>query len=143
MENWRQQLAAMRTSLFNEGLLNDQFEDRWVEDPEDVEEQFAEFFDEASTRISNIENLIVDTSENFTALLGELSELRGSCNFVGAISVNSAANHAMSFFGEENIEDVEGFKEAFQKIKSELDTLKARMNSYFEETNQENGDITD
>ncbi|KAM7277364.1 hypothetical protein ACFE04_019230 [Oxalis oulophora] len=143
MEKLRGQIADMKKSLFDEGLLNDQFEEieklQDSDDPRFAEDIFTVFFNESSTRIASIETGIEDTSQNFTMLQDALSKLHSSSCQIGAKNVYTAVNHATGYLGEGNIEDVEGFKEACQKIKPELDTLQARIKPYFELSKQQNG----
>ncbi|KAH9741053.1 histidine-containing phosphotransfer protein 5 [Citrus sinensis] len=112
MENnpLHQQIATMRQSFLDEEILNDQFiqlESMATEDdPAFAEDTVSLYFQETTKIIATLEE-----------------------EFIGASKVLIEVNKARACCDNGNIE---GGKAALEKVKVEQETLKAKLDSYFQ-----------
>ncbi|KAK1578066.1 hypothetical protein Q3G72_027206 [Acer saccharum] len=107
-EHLRQQIATMRQSMFDEGILDqyfiqlEQLERDGI--PDFAEDLTAVYFRDTSQRLAFVEEEMEKTSYDFEKVERRLYQLKGSSASIGAIRVINAVKQALQFFHEGNIE---------------------------------------
>ncbi|KAK9220898.1 hypothetical protein WN944_009322 [Citrus x changshan-huyou] len=128
-----QQIATMRQSFLDEEILNDQFiqlESMATEDdPAFAEDTVNLYFQETTKIIATLEEEFVKDPIDYNALEKCLHDFKGLCVSIGASKVLIEVNKARACCDNGNIE---GGKAALEKVKVEQETLKAKLDSYFQ-----------
>ncbi|KAM7259140.1 hypothetical protein ACFE04_014881 [Oxalis oulophora] len=137
MDSLHQEIASMRQSLFDEGLVDDQFDvlEQYQdeENPHYLEEIFTLFFStEAPETVADMKQAMEESPNNVFKLRDALHKLKGSSASVGAKKVNNAIILTRGHIDEEKIKNVKGVRGGMDQIKRELATLQARLTPYFE-----------
>ncbi|KAK4593558.1 hypothetical protein RGQ29_017607 [Quercus rubra] len=133
----QQQIASMRQSFFDEGLLNEQFieleklED--ASDPSFVKDFLNVFLPESLKNFIGIEesllHLKADEPLSITELEKFLRKLKGNCLGIGATKVIIEVEKMRQCL---EAGDIEGTKTRFPTMKQEYNILKNKLDAYFE-----------
>ncbi|XVF34913.1 hypothetical protein REPUB_Repub18cG0099300 [Reevesia pubescens] len=133
----RQQIAAMRQSFFDEEILDRQFtqleqlEDR--DNPNFVEEVLTLYFRDSTTLLATVEQAMETVPIDIPKVDKILHKLKGSSASIGANKVLNEITKTRELWQEGNLE---GAKAAFQELRKEHDTLKAKLEPYFQQLRQ-------
>ncbi|XVE70494.1 hypothetical protein DITRI_Ditri10aG0076800 [Diplodiscus trichospermus] len=133
----RQQIISMRQSFFDEEILDGQFtqleqlEDR--DNPNFVEEVLTLYFRDSTALLATLEQAMETVPIDFPKVDKMLHQLKGSSASVGANKVRNEINKTRELCQETK---VEGAKAAFQELRKEHDTLKAKLEPYFHQLRQ-------
>ncbi|KAL2340091.1 hypothetical protein Fmac_008031 [Flemingia macrophylla] len=131
----KQQALFMRTSLFDEGFLDEQFiqleELQDDVNPNFVEEIVTLFYTDSVRLIYNIERALMSNPPNFTKLDDYMHQFKGSCSSIGAKKVKKECTRFSEYCATENFE---GCFRTFQQINLEYSTLKKKLVTYFQVT---------
>ncbi|XWS17331.1 hypothetical protein CRYUN_Cryun33cG0058200 [Craigia yunnanensis] len=133
----RQQISAMRQSFFDEEILDEQFtqleqlQDR--ENPNFVEEVLNLYFRDSTTLIAKVEQAMETVPIDFPKVDKSLHQLKGSSASIGANKVRNEVTKTRELWQEGNLG---GAKAAFQDLRKENDTLKAKLEPYFQQLRQ-------
>ncbi|XWS72088.1 hypothetical protein CRYUN_Cryun02cG0010600 [Craigia yunnanensis] len=133
----RQQLAAMRQSFFDEEILDRQFtqleqlENRG--NPNFVDEVLTLYFRDSTALLATVEQTMETVPIDFPKVDKILHKLKGSSASIGANKVRNEITKTREFWQEGNLE---GAKAAFQELRKEHDTLKAKLEPYFQQLRQ-------
>uniref|UniRef100_A0A0D9WDJ6 Histidine-containing phosphotransfer protein n=1 Tax=Leersia perrieri TaxID=77586 RepID=A0A0D9WDJ6_9ORYZ len=131
--NLRRQIVFMKKNLFDQGYLDEQFNQ--LEDLEDesspnfLEEVVALFFKDSSRLLTNIEQATDKYPQDFYKLDSLVQQLKGSGSSIGALRMK---NECSVFKANCNDRNLEGCRRSLQKIKREHATLKQKLESYFQ-----------
>ncbi|KAM3684994.1 hypothetical protein ACJW30_11G083200 [Castanea mollissima] len=133
----QQQIASMRQSLFDEGLLNEQFieleklED--ASDPNFVKDLINVFLTDSLKNVIGIEEslqyLKADEPFNITELGKFLQQLQGNCLGIGAKKVLIEVEKMLQCH---EAGDMEGAKTILPTMKQEYNNLENKLEAYFE-----------
>ncbi|XVE54153.1 hypothetical protein DITRI_Ditri03aG0057700 [Diplodiscus trichospermus] len=132
--NLRQQIEAMKQSFFDEEILDEQFtrleqlEDR--DNPNFVEEVLSMYFRDSTALLATLEQAMEAVPIDFPEVDRLLTKLKGSSASVGANKVRNEVNKTLQLWQERN---VEGAKAAFQELRREHDSFKAKLEPYFQQ----------
>ncbi|XVF88626.1 hypothetical protein PTKIN_Ptkin19aG0066000 [Pterospermum kingtungense] len=133
----REQIAAMRQSFFDEGILDEQFTQleqlESKDNPNFVEEVLTLYFRDSSTMLATMEQTMDAVPVDFPTVERVLHKLKGCCVSIGASKVLIEINKMRELCQERN---VEGAKAAFKELQKEQDTLKAKLEPYFQQLRQ-------
>ncbi|KAG8067388.1 hypothetical protein GUJ93_ZPchr0005g14565 [Zizania palustris] len=131
--NLRRQTIFMKKNLFDQGFLDEQFnqleELQDESSPNFVEEVVDLFFKDSSRLLTNIEQAIDKYPQDFYRLDSLVHQFKGSGSSIGALRVK---NECSVFKAHCNDRSLEGCRRSFQKIKREHATLKQKLESYFQ-----------
>ncbi|QCE16042.1 histidine-containing phosphotransfer peotein [Vigna unguiculata] len=104
----RQQALFIRTSLFDEGFLDEQFiqleELQDDVNPNFVEEIVTLFYSDSVRLIYNIERGLMSNPPNFTKLDDYMHQFKGSCSSIGAKKVKTECGRFSEYCAAENFE---------------------------------------
>ncbi|KAL4599329.1 hypothetical protein ACB092_11G119000 [Castanea dentata] len=133
----QQQIASMRQSLFDEGLLNEQFieleklED--ASDPNFVKDFINVFLTDSLKNVIGIEESLLylkaDEPFNITELGKFLQQLKGNCLGIGAKKVLIEVEKMLQCH---EAGDMEGTKTILPTMKQEYNNLENKLEAYFE-----------
>ncbi|KAJ6862520.1 histidine-containing phosphotransfer protein 4-like [Populus alba x Populus x berolinensis] len=128
------QLAYMRKSLFDQGYLDDQFnqlEDLQDEaNPNFVEEVVTLFYSDSARFIQNIEQAMIKKPNiDFGKLDDYMHQFKGSSSSFGAKKVKKECSQFRECCSAGNIE---GCIKTFQQLKQEHATLRRKLETYFQ-----------
>ncbi|XP_022729864.1 pseudo histidine-containing phosphotransfer protein 5-like isoform X2 [Durio zibethinus] len=127
----------MRQSFFDEEILDRQFiqleklEDR--ENPNFVEEVLTLYFRDSTTLLATIEREMENVPIDFPKVDRILHQLKGSSASIGANKVRNEITKTRELWQQGNRE---GAKATFQEARKEHDTLKAKLEPYFQQLRQ-------
>ncbi|XP_062230963.1 pseudo histidine-containing phosphotransfer protein 2 isoform X2 [Phragmites australis] len=128
--NLRRQIICMKKSLFDQGYLDEQFnqleELQDESSPNFVEEVVVLFFNDSSRLLTNIEQTLEKYPQDFYQLDSLVHQLKGSGTSIGAIRMK---NECSVFKAHCNDKSLEG---SLQKMKREHATLKKKLETYFQ-----------
>ncbi|RXH74627.1 hypothetical protein DVH24_029348 [Malus domestica] len=128
----REQVAAMRQSLFDEEILDKQFvqmeELEDVHNPNFAEELMTLYFRDSSKLLVSVEKALERPPYDANKLDKFLHQLKGSSASVGANKVWIETNKMREAL---KAEDVERIKNQFQLVKRAHKTLKGKLEPYF------------
>ncbi|XP_018815660.1 histidine-containing phosphotransfer protein 4-like [Juglans regia] len=137
MELLRQQIATARQSLFSEEILDmsqfmqlERLEDK--DSPNFVEQTLSLYFSDATKSIAAIEQALMPSEvvlPDFKELDIQLHRLKGSTVSVGANMVLKRVIKALECCGKG---DMEGCKAAVRILKQDHNTLRNRLQTYFQ-----------
>ncbi|GLT48514.1 hypothetical protein SLA2020_221350 [Shorea laevis] len=129
----RQQIAAMRQSFFDEGILDEHFsqlEDLVDEDcPNFAEEVITLFYRDTTKLLDKIEKLLEQYPDEFPWIDKCLHQLKGTSASIGAIKIQAEASKIREFCKQGNLEEAMA---SFKQLRVEHDTLKAKLEPYFQ-----------
>ncbi|XP_030967666.1 pseudo histidine-containing phosphotransfer protein 2-like [Quercus lobata] len=133
----QQQIASMRQSLFDEGLLNEQFieleklED--ASDPNFVKNVINVFLTDSLKNVTGIEesllHLKADEPLDITELGKFLHRLKSGCLGIGAKKVPIEVEKMLQCY---EAGDMEGMKTILPTMKQEYNILENKLEAYFE-----------
>ncbi|XP_041006351.1 histidine-containing phosphotransfer protein 4-like [Juglans microcarpa x Juglans regia] len=137
MELLRQQIATARQSLFSEEILDmsqfmqlERLEDK--DSPNFVEQTLSLYFSDATKAIAAIEQALMPSEFvllDFNKLGIQLHRLKGSSASVGAKKVLTRVIKALECCRKG---DMEGCKAAVRILKQDYNTLRDRLQTYFQ-----------
>ncbi|EMS48717.1 hypothetical protein CFC21_010923 [Triticum aestivum] len=131
--NLRRQITFMKKSFFDQGYLDEQFnqleELQDESSPNFVEEVVALFLKDSPRLLSNIEQTIGKYPQDFYRLDSLVHQLKGSGSSIGAVRMK---NECSVFKAHCNDRNLEGCRRSLQKMKREHATLKQKLESYFQ-----------
>nr|WMS59713.1 pseudo histidine-containing phosphotransfer protein 5 [Saccharum hybrid cultivar] len=130
--NLRRQIISMKKSLFDQGYLDEQFNqlEELQDDssPNFVEEVVALFFKDSSRLLTNIEQALEKYPQDFYRLDSLVHQFKGSGSSIGALRIK---NECSMFRAHCNDRNLEGCRRSLQKMKREHATLKQKLETYF------------
>ncbi|EOY30665.1 Histidine phosphotransfer protein [Theobroma cacao] len=134
----REQIAVMRQSFFDEEILDAQFiqleELTDKDEPNFVEDVVTMYFRESTDNlIPTIEEHMKSIPIDIAKLDRVMHKLKGSSASIGANKVRNEINNTMVLLEGGN---VEGAKAAFEQVRKEHETLKAKLETYFQQLRQ-------
>ncbi|RDX83992.1 Histidine-containing phosphotransfer protein 4, partial [Mucuna pruriens] len=129
----RRQLAAMKHSLFDQGLLDDQFiqleELQDDANPNFVEEIVTLYYRDSSRLVSNLEHSLERNPLDFNKLDTIMHQFKGSSSSIGAKKVKAECTLFREYCRAGN---AEGCRRSFQQMKKEYATLRKKLETYFQ-----------
>ncbi|PIA64663.1 hypothetical protein AQUCO_00100254v1 [Aquilegia coerulea] len=127
------QVKSMRDDLISQGFLDDQFiqvEDlQDDESPSFAEEVAALYFKDSAKVLIVMEAALEKKPVDYSALDQLIHRLKGSSSSMGAAKVMQETLAFRDLCRERN---ADGCKEAFQRLKTEFETLKPKLQTYFQ-----------
>ncbi|KAE8660794.1 Phosphatase 2C family protein isoform 1 [Hibiscus syriacus] len=133
--HFRQQIAALRQSFFDEGILDEQFTElEQLEEkgnPSFLQQVFTMYFNDSTTVLDTVEQALGEI--DVVKLEHVLHKFKGSSASVGAKKVVNEIIKTRRLLGEGNLE---GAKVAFQELRKEYENLKAMLEHYFQQLAQ-------
>ncbi|KAJ1262017.1 hypothetical protein BS78_09G074500 [Paspalum vaginatum] len=131
--NLRRQIISMKKGLFDQGYLDEQFNqlEELQDDssPNFVEEVVASFFKDSSRLLTNIEQALEKYPHDFYRLDSLAHQFKGSGSSIGAVRIK---NECSIFKAHCNGRNLEGCRRSLQKMKREHGTLKQKLETYFQ-----------
>ncbi|CAN6331645.1 unnamed protein product [Urochloa humidicola] len=131
--NLQRQIISMKKSLFDQGYLDEQFNqlEELQDDssPNFVEEVVALFFKDSSRLLTNIEQALEKYPQDFYRLDSLVHQFKGSGSSIGAVRMK---NECSMFKAHCNGRNPEGCRRSLQKMKREHATLKQKLETYFQ-----------
>ncbi|XP_004510310.1 histidine-containing phosphotransfer protein 4-like [Cicer arietinum] len=130
----RRQLASMKQSLFDQGLLDEQFiqleELQDDANPNFVEEIVTLYYRDSSRLISSIELALKERNYlDFNKLDTLMHQFTGSSSSIGAKKVKAECNLFREYCRTGNNE---GCMKCFQQLKIEYVSLRKKLEAYFQ-----------
>ncbi|XP_047044622.1 pseudo histidine-containing phosphotransfer protein 2 isoform X1 [Lolium rigidum] len=129
----RRQITFMKKSFFDQGYLDEQFnqleELQDESSPNFVEEVVALFLKDSPRLLTNIEHTIGKYPQDFHRLDSLVHQLKGSGSSIGAVRMK---NECSVFKAHCNDKNLEGCRRSLQRMKREHATLKQKLESYFQ-----------
>ncbi|GMY36109.1 pseudo histidine-containing phosphotransfer protein 5-like [Fagus crenata] len=134
----QQQIAYMRQSFFDEGILNEQFirleslEDE--RNPNVINSMFISYFTHAQNYFLNIDRAVRRTKVNVAKLDSCLRKFKHSSDSCGAQKMMNGIDQMLQccWSWRESTDDEERLRIALQSLKAEYNTLKNKMEAYLE-----------
>ncbi|KAL6897858.1 hypothetical protein ACP4OV_006817 [Aristida adscensionis] len=131
--NLHRQIICMKKNLFDQGYLDEQFnqleELQDESSPNFVEEVVVLFFKDSSRLLTNIEQTLVKYPQDFYRLDSLVHQLKGSGTSIGAAMMK---NECSVFKAHCNDKNLEGCRRSLQKMKKEHANLKQKLETYFQ-----------
>ncbi|XP_039836837.1 pseudo histidine-containing phosphotransfer protein 2-like isoform X4 [Panicum virgatum] len=131
--NLRRQIISMKKSLFDQGYLDEQFNqlEELQDDssPNFVEEVVALFFKDSSRLLTNIEQALEKHPQDFYRLDSLAHQFKGSGSSIGALRMKNECSMFKAHCSNRNLE---GCRRSLQKMKREHATLKQKLETYFQ-----------
>ncbi|PAN17600.1 hypothetical protein PAHAL_3G142900 [Panicum hallii] len=131
--NLRRQIFSMKKSLFDQGYLDEQFNqlEELQDDssPNFVEEVVALFFKDSSRLLTNIEQALEKYPQDFYRLDSLVHQFKGSGSSIGALRMKNECSMFKAHCSDRNLE---GCRRSLQKMKREHATLKQKLETYFQ-----------
>ncbi|KAL3498521.1 hypothetical protein ACH5RR_041253 [Cinchona calisaya] len=125
--------ASMRETLFDQGYLDEQFiqleELQDDANPNFVEDVVKVFYTDSARLIRNIEAEMGKHPIDFEKLDDAMHRFKGSSSGIGAKKVKNECTQFQDYCKEGN---AEGCFRAFQVVKQEHETLKRKLDTYFQ-----------
>ncbi|MED6158609.1 Histidine-containing phosphotransfer protein 4 [Stylosanthes scabra] len=130
----RRQVAAMKQSLFDQGLLDEQFiqleELSDDANPNFVEEIVTLYYRDSSRLISSIEQALKERHPlDFNKLDTLMHQFKGSSSSIGAKKVKAECTLFREYCRTGN---AEGCMKSFQQLKKEYASLRKKLEAYFQ-----------
>ncbi|KAH0716404.1 hypothetical protein KY284_009309 [Solanum tuberosum] len=134
MENQKKRQAAyMKRSLLDQGYLDEQFihleELQDDANPNFVEEVVKLYYTDSARYVRNIELALENGPYDFARLDNMMYQFKGSSSSIGARRVKRQCSQFQEYCNAKNIE---GCRNTFQEVKQEYDTLKTKLETYFQ-----------
>ncbi|XP_058759169.1 histidine-containing phosphotransfer protein 4-like [Vicia villosa] len=131
--NSRRQVAAMKQSLFDQGLLDEQFiqleELQDDANPNFVEEIVTLYYRDSSRLISNLEQTLERNPLDFNKLDTIMHQFKGSSSSIGAKKVKAESTLIREYCRTGN---AEGCRKSYQQMKKEYVALRKKLENYFQ-----------
>ncbi|CAL5199949.1 unnamed protein product [Lathyrus oleraceus] len=131
--NCRRQVAAMKQSLFDQGLLDEQFiqleELQDDANPNFVEEIVTLYYRDSSRLISNLEQTLERNPLDFNKLDTIMHQFKGSSSSIGAKKVKAESSQIREYCRTGN---AEGCRKSYQQMKKEYVALRKKLENYFQ-----------
>ncbi|KAI8547845.1 hypothetical protein RHMOL_Rhmol07G0227300 [Rhododendron molle] len=128
----QKQLADYTRSLFNEGYLDDQFNQlQQLQDesnPEFVAEVVSLFFQDSQRLVNELAKDLEQQSVDFKKVDAHVHQLKGSSSSIGAQRVQKACISFRNYCDEQNIE---GCLKCLQQLKNEYSLVKNKLETLF------------
>ncbi|QCD77710.1 histidine-containing phosphotransfer peotein [Vigna unguiculata] len=128
----QRQLAEFTSSLFDEGFLDDQFNElQQLQDesnPEFVVEVVTLFFEDAERVLNELANTLALDNIDFKRVDAHVHQLKGSSSSIGAQRVQKVCIAFRNYCEEQN---VEGCLKTLQEIKQECSLMKSKFETLF------------
>ncbi|XP_047152447.1 histidine-containing phosphotransfer protein 1-like isoform X1 [Vigna umbellata] len=126
------QLAEFTSSLFDEGFLDDQFNQlKQLQDesnPEFVVEVVNLFFEDAERLLNELAKTLAQDDIDFKRVDAHVHQLKGSSSSIGAQRVQKVCIAFRNYCEEQN---VEGCLKILQEIKQECSLVKSKFETLF------------
>ncbi|KAL6334999.1 hypothetical protein AAG906_023804 [Vitis piasezkii] len=127
------QVAHMRQSLFDQGLLDEQFvqleELRDDANPNFVEEVVTLFYRDSARLVLNIDQALDKTPLDFSKLDSYMHQFKGSASSIGAKKVKGECTLFREYCKAGN---GEGCMKTFQQLKKDYAVLRKKLETYFQ-----------
>ncbi|XP_057968214.1 pseudo histidine-containing phosphotransfer protein 5-like [Malania oleifera] len=139
MENnpLRQQVARIRQSLFDEGLVDKQFVQlEQLEDsnnPNFVEEIVTMFFRDSTKLFATVDEALSKTPLDIRKLERFVHQFKGSSASIGACKLRMECDELREYCKQRN---VEGCKASFERMKGHHEALRNKLEAYFQMARQ-------
>ncbi|KAF7139264.1 hypothetical protein RHSIM_Rhsim07G0178400 [Rhododendron simsii] len=128
----KKQLGDYTRSLFNEGFLDDQFNQlQQLQDesnPEFVAEVVSLFFQDSQRLVNELAKDLEQQSVDFKKVDAHVHQLKGSSSSIGAQRVQKACISFRNYCDEQNIE---GCLKCLQQLKNEYSLVKNKLETLF------------
>nr|XP_018673625.1 PREDICTED: pseudo histidine-containing phosphotransfer protein 2-like isoform X1 [Musa acuminata subsp. malaccensis] len=129
----QRQLARMKKDLFDQGYLDEQFDQlEELQDessPNFVEEVVTLFFRDSSRLMANIDDALQQCPRDFHRLDNFLHRLKGSASSIGAAKMKNECTSFREFCSEGNLD---GCLRSFQKVKNDHTILRQKLENYLQ-----------
>ncbi|PHT47050.1 Histidine-containing phosphotransfer protein 4 [Capsicum baccatum] len=129
----RRQVANLRQSLFDQGYVDEQFNElEELQDdatPNFVEEVVSLFYEDSARLIHSIDQSLENHPVDFAKLDNYMHQFKGSSSSIGAKKVKTECTQFMEYCRAGN---VEGCKRTFQQLKREYTTVRKKLEIYFQ-----------
>ncbi|XP_031250616.1 pseudo histidine-containing phosphotransfer protein 2-like [Pistacia vera] len=133
MADLKEQIVAMRQSFFDEEILDNYFiqleQLENEENPNFVEEVVNVFFSDSFNHLAIIEEEMNKSPVDYLKLDRYLHQLKGSSASIGANKIKIAVNRTREDCKEG---DMEGARASLQELRMEINSLKAKLETYYE-----------
>ncbi|XVE53764.1 hypothetical protein DITRI_Ditri03aG0028600 [Diplodiscus trichospermus] len=133
MNRLQQEVACMRSSLFDQGYLDEQFiqleELQDDANPNFVQEIVTLFYTDSARLIQNIEQALRSKPIGFSKLDDYMHQFKGSSSSIGAKKVTNQCALLREYCSAEN---GEGCISTFLQVKQEYAILRRKLEAYFE-----------
>ncbi|RVW76767.1 Histidine-containing phosphotransfer protein 4 [Vitis vinifera] len=127
------QVAHMRQSLFDQGLLDEQFvqleELQDDANPNFVEEVVTLFYRDSARLVLNIDQALDKTPLDFSKLDSYMHQFKGSASSIGAKKVKGECTLFREYCKAGN---GEGCMKTFQQLKKDYAVLRKKLETYFQ-----------
>ncbi|KAF3454400.1 hypothetical protein FNV43_RR04847 [Rhamnella rubrinervis] len=128
----QRQLTDYTTSLFNEGFLDDQFNQlQQLQDesnPDFVVEVVSLFFEDSERLLNELATTLVQQDIDFKRVDAHVHQLKGSSSSIGAQRVQRVCIPFRNYCEEQN---VEGCLKCLQQVKHEYTLVKNKLETLF------------
>ncbi|KAK3031619.1 hypothetical protein RJ639_035625 [Escallonia herrerae] len=128
----QRQLVEYTTSLYNEGFLDDQFNQlQQLQDesnPDFVVEVVSLFFEDSERLLNELANSLEQQSLDFIRVDAHVHQLKGSSSSIGAQRVQRAC---ILFRNYCEVQNVEGCLNCLQHVKHEYSLVKSKLETLF------------
>ncbi|KAE9611952.1 hypothetical protein Lal_00048971 [Lupinus albus] len=128
----QRQLFDYTSSLFNEGFLDEQFNQlQQLQDesnPDFVVEVVTLFFEDAERLLNELTKALSQESIDFKRLDAHVHQLKGSSSSIGAQRIHRVC---ISFRNSCEEQNVEGCLKSLQQVKQEYSTVKSKLETLF------------
>ncbi|XP_057499570.1 histidine-containing phosphotransfer protein 1-like [Actinidia eriantha] len=129
----QRQLSEHKTSLYNEGFLDDQFTQlQQLQDesnPDFVVEVVSLFFEDSERLLTELTKTLDQHSVDFRKVDAHVHQLKGSSSSIGAHRVQEVCISFRNYCDEQN---VEGCLKCLQQVKNEYTHVKNKLETLFE-----------
>ncbi|THG15666.1 hypothetical protein TEA_011582 [Camellia sinensis var. sinensis] len=135
----QRQLADYTTSLYNEGILDEQFTQlQQLQDesnPEFVVEVVSLFFEDSQRLLNEVTTALDQQSVDFTKVDAHVHQLKGSSSSIGAQRVQKLCIFFRNYCEDHNIEEC---RKCLQQVRIEYTLVKNKLQTLFKVTRAAN-----
>ncbi|GFZ02921.1 Histidine-containing phosphotransfer protein [Actinidia chinensis var. chinensis] len=128
----QRQLSDYKSSLYNEGFLDDQFTQlQQLQDesnPDFVVEVVSLFFEDSERLLTELTKTLDQQSVDFRKVDAYVHQLKGSSSSIGAQRVQRVCIYFRNYCDEQN---VEGCLKCLQQVKNEYTLVKNKLETLF------------
>ncbi|KAE8684144.1 Histidine-containing phosphotransfer protein 1 [Hibiscus syriacus] len=129
----QRQLVDYKTSLYNEGFLDEQFtqlqELQDENNPDFVVEVVSLFFEDSERLLNELTKALEQQSVDFKRVDAHVHQLKGSSSSIGAQRVQKVCIAFRNYCEEQNIE---GCVKCLQQVRHEYSLVKTKLESMFQ-----------
>ncbi|XP_044464805.1 pseudo histidine-containing phosphotransfer protein 5-like [Mangifera indica] len=133
MEDLKQQIVAMRQSFFDEEILDNHFiqleQLGSEENPNFAKEVVTVFLNDSMNNLAIIEDEMKKSPVDHLTVDRYLHQLKGSSASIGANKIKIAVNKARDACREG---DIEGSRASLQVLRREVESFKAKLETYYQ-----------